>query len=89
MAGSICESIIDDILPPNSPQRKDQPRAAIGVFEDYHMLGKRIVYSFLRASGIELLDLGGGLSLQKTVDLVEKHQIKILLLSVFDAAIGA
>ncbi len=82
MSGIICEELIDHILPPASPQRKDQPKMAIGVFEDYHMLGKRIIYSTLRASGIELMDLGGGLSVNTLVEIVKRENIKILLLSV-------
>lgn len=82
MSSVICEKIIDKILPPKSPTRNDQPKAAIGVFEDYHLLGKRIVYSTLRASGIELIDLGGGLTTEKLNKIVEEKEIKILLLSV-------
>jgi len=82
MSSVICEKIIDKILPPQSPIRKDQPAAAIGVFEDYHLLGKRIIYSTLRASGVELIDLGGGLTSEKIIKIVEDKGIKILLLSV-------
>jgi methanogenic corrinoid protein MtbC1 len=82
MSGIICEKIIDKILPPKSPDRKSQPKMAIGVFEDFHFLGKRIVYSTLRASGFELLDLGGGLSLESIVSKVREENIEILLISV-------
>jgi methanogenic corrinoid protein MtbC1 len=82
MSGVICEELIDTVLPPQSPGRMSQPKMAIGVFEDYHMLGKRIIYSSLRASGFELTDLGGGLSIDKLVELVQRDNIKILLLSV-------
>ena len=82
MSGVICEQIIDTILPPSSPVRKDQPKIAIAVFEDYHLLGKRIIYSVLRASGFELTDLGGGLDAGRLTELVRKEKIKILLLSV-------
>ncbi len=82
MGGLICEQIIDKILPPQSPLRKYQPKTAIGVFEDFHLLGKRIVYATLRASGIELLDIGGGLTIDQVVNIVRKEQVKILLLSV-------
>jgi methanogenic corrinoid protein MtbC1 len=78
----ICEKIIDQILPPQSPVRKNQPVTAIGVVEDYHLLGKRIIYATLRASGIELIDLGGGLSIDQIIREVQDHKIKILLLSV-------
>jgi methanogenic corrinoid protein MtbC1 len=82
MSGVICEQIIDTILPPSSPVRKDQPKMAIAVFEDYHILGKRIIYSVLRASGFELTDLGGGLDAVRLSGIVKKEKIKILLLSV-------
>jgi methanogenic corrinoid protein MtbC1 len=36
----------------------------------------------LRASGFELSDLGGGLTIDKLVELVKRDKIKILLLSV-------
>lgn len=82
MCGVICEKIIDKVLPPQSPERMHQPKTAIAVFEDFHLLGKRIVYSTLRASGIELLDLGGGQTIENLVRLVKQEEIKILLISV-------
>jgi monomethylamine corrinoid protein len=82
MSGIICEELIDKILPPQSPDRKSQPKMAIAVFEDFHMLGKRIIFSTLRSSGYDLLDLGGGLHTDKLVEIVHKEKIKILLLSV-------
>ena len=82
MSGVICEELVDRILPPQSPVRKDQPPMGIAVFEDFHLLGKRIIYSSLRASGFELIDLGNGLKSQDVIELVDKHKIKILLLSV-------
>jgi trimethylamine corrinoid protein len=81
MGSIICEELIEKLLPPQSPIRKSQPKMAIGVFEDYHLLGKRIVYSTLRASGFELMDLGGGLTSDQLVEIVSKEEIKILLLS--------
>jgi methanogenic corrinoid protein MtbC1 len=82
MSGIISEELIDKILPPHSPIRISQPKMAIATFEDYHLLGKRIIYSTLRASGYELTDLGGGLTVENLVEIVEKEKIKILLLSV-------
>jgi methanogenic corrinoid protein MtbC1 len=82
MSGLICERIIDKVFPAQSPARKNQPKIAIAVLEDFHMLGKRIVYSSLRASGVELMDLGGGLSIDDLVRIVEEQKIKILLISV-------
>ena len=82
MGSMICEKIIDKVLPPKSPERKGDPKIAIAVVEDFHLLGKRIVYSTLRASGIELLDLGGGLSVEKVYNIVKSEKIEILLISV-------
>ncbi|MFO7829775.1 MAG: cobalamin-dependent protein [Bacteroidales bacterium] len=82
MSGIICEKVIDEILPPQSPIRKSQPKMAIAVLEDFHLLGKRIIFSTLRASGYELIDLGGGLSIESIVNIVKTEEIKILLLSV-------
>lgn len=81
MSGRICEELVDQFLPPASPLRTDQPAMAIAILEDFHTLGKAIVYSVLRARGIELADFG-------TVDadtLVKKTiegNIRILLISV-------
>jgi methanogenic corrinoid protein MtbC1 len=82
MSGVICEEIIDNLLPPSSPLRIDQPKMAIAVFEDYHLLGKRIIYSTLRACGFELIDLGGGMKTDQLERIVKDEDIKILLLSV-------
>ncbi len=82
MAGIICEELIDKILPPMSSERKGKPTMAIAVFEDFHILGKRIIYSSLRAGGFELLDLGNGLTTEDVIKKVEENNVKILLLSV-------
>ncbi len=58
MSGKIIEELTDSILPKSDFKRENQPRMAITVLEDYHMLGKRVVYSVLRSSGFELLDTG-------------------------------
>ncbi len=82
MSGLLCEEIIDKLIPAQSSTRISQPKMAIGVFEDYHMLGKRIVYSSLRACGYELMDLGGGLKTAHLLEIVQKEKVKILLVSV-------
>ena len=81
MCGRICEESIDEILPAGDPERKDQPKMAIAVLEDYHFLGKRIVYTALRASGFELSDYGRT-TVDELVDRVNKEGIRILLISV-------
>lgn len=81
MSGRICEKIVDEMLPPGSAQRKGQPRMAIATLEDYHVLGKRIVYSTLRASGFELLDYGHGIGVDELADNVKSDGIEVLLVS--------
>jgi methanogenic corrinoid protein MtbC1 len=80
MCGRICEELVDAILPPASPDRRHQPKMAITVLEDYHLLGKRIVYSTLRASGYELLDYGRSEAAELT-ERVQREGIELLLIS--------
>lgn len=81
MSGRICEELIDTILPAENPQRKSQPKMAIAVLNDYHSLGKTILYSSLRASGFELLDFGR-VDVEQLVQKVLNNNIRILLISV-------
>lgn len=81
MGGRICEEVVDSVLPPEAPDRKDQPKMAICVLSDHHGLGKTIVYSLLRASGYELLDFGT-IDSDALVERVEEENVKVLLISV-------
>ena len=81
MSGRMCEEMVDAILPPSDPRRVDQPPMAIAVLDDYHLLGKRMVYSVLRASGYELKDYGT-LDAEALVSRVVRDGIVVLLISV-------
>lgn len=81
MAGRLCEELVERVLPPSDPDRKHQPRSAIVVLSDYHMLGKRIVYSVLRASGFELFDYGR-MDVEELVARVREDRVRVLLISV-------
>jgi methanogenic corrinoid protein MtbC1 len=81
MSGRICEDLIDVLLPAADPARTDQPAMAIAVLDDYHMLGKRIVYSILRACGFELANYGH-MTVDEIINRVKTDKIKILLISV-------
>ena len=51
MSGRLCEEILPDLLPKAGSVPKNDLKIAIAVLEDYHTLGKRIVYTlsaFLR-----------------------------------------
>lgn len=81
MGSRICEDLVERVLPPTSPQRRSQPPHAIVVLNDYHMLGRRIVLSVLRASGFECLDYGR-MEVGELVERIAADGIKILLVSV-------
>lgn len=81
MSGRFCESLVDGVLPPSDPDRKHQPRSAIVVLSDYHDLGKRIVYSVMRASGFELFDYGR-LDVDQLIEKTISDHIRILMISV-------
>lgn len=80
MSGRICEDLVDALLPSGSAIRKDQPKMAVAVLEDYHLLGKRMVYAVLRASGYELLDYGRQ-DVEGLARRVAEQGVEILLLS--------
>lgn len=82
MSGTICEELVDEILPAADPDRIKQPEMAIVVLEDFHVLGERIVYSILRASGYELKEFGHGCKVEDVISKVKQHGTKILLVSV-------
>lgn len=81
MAGRICEELVDELLPPGAETRKNQPRMAIAVLEDFHLLGKRMVKAVLRASGYELMDYGHGVSADELARKAIDNQVEVLLVS--------
>lgn len=81
MASIICEELIEKYLPLADIARKDVPKVAIGVLQDNHGLGKRMVYAILRAGGFELLDFGQGLSVEEMCLKTLDSQVEILLVS--------
>jgi len=80
MSGRIVERIVDELLPSTDPNRKNQPKMAIATLQDYHLLGKRIIYSTLRASGYALLDFGRT-TVDELVELIIKESIELVLIS--------
>lgn len=81
MSGVICEELIGKYLPKMDIKRKKDPRIAIAVLQDQHGLGKRIVYSVLRAGGFEVSDFGQGLTIEELVDKTIENKIGVLLIS--------
>lgn len=81
MSGRFCEEMVERVLPPSDPDRKHQPRSAIVVLNDHHLLGKRIVYAQMRASGFELFDYGR-MDVPTLVARVQADRVRVLLVSV-------
>ncbi len=81
MSGVICEELIDHYLPKFEVKRRELPKMAIAVLQDYHSLGKRIVYSIVRAGGYQILDFGQGLSVEELVNKTIENEIELLLIS--------
>lgn len=81
MAGRICEELIESILPLATEKQKKQAKIAICVLSDYHGLGKTIVYSLLRASGVEIIDFGF-IDEDELIHKIEEEDIEIILISV-------
>jgi len=80
MSGRICEELVGAILPQDASTRKDHPEMAITVLEDYHLLGKRIVYSILRTNGFKVKDFGQT-EVDGLVHRVKDDKVRILLIS--------
>ena len=81
MSGRVCEDLMNSVLPSAEMVSQNDQKMAIAVIEDYHVLGKRIIYTVLRASGFELLDYGHGISADDLVGRVIEDKIDILLIS--------
>lgn len=81
MSGRFCEEIVERVLPPSDPDRKHQPRSAIAVLSDHHMLGQRIVYAVMRASGYELFNYGR-MEVDALVDRAIADKLSVLMISV-------
>lgn len=80
MSGKICEQLIDELLPQSSNLRKDQPKMAIAVLNDYHFLGKRIIYSHIRSAGFNLIDYGRK-TVNELVACIYNDNIEVALIS--------
>lgn len=81
MSGLICEELVDELLPVSSHRRRDSPRIALAVLDDYHLLGKRLVFSVLRAAGYEVIDCGR-VEPAALIRLVKRKRIEVVMLSV-------
>jgi methanogenic corrinoid protein MtbC1 len=80
MAGRICEELALSALPANDPSRRNDPRLALAVYEDHHLLGKRMVHAVLRNEGYAVADWGQA-SLASLLERLRREPVDILLIS--------
>ncbi len=80
MASRICEELIDAVRWPTQDRDLDHPPVALVVFEDYHLLGKKILHAVLRSAGFQVLDYGRA-DLDEVVGRVREDEVQVLLLS--------
>ncbi|MCI5193825.1 MAG: cobalamin-binding protein [Candidatus Electrothrix sp. AU1_5] len=83
MSSRICEELMTLIPfpePPAQAQHTEHARMAIAVLDDYHLLGKIIVSSCLRASGYTFYDYGR-VTAQELANKIQEDSIDIILIS--------
>lgn len=80
LSGRLCEELMVGLLPTANLTLPQSTGVAIAVLEDYHLLGKRMVYSVLRASGIAVRDYGR-VTAAGVVARAMTDNIKVLLIS--------
>ena len=81
VSGQLCEELVGKFLPAIPVAEDVSLPVAIVNFSDYHSLGKKIVYSYLRSAGIGLLDFGHVTSTGELVEKVRENKVEILLIS--------
>ena len=82
MSSRICEELIDEIITTKEKGGHHKTPLAIVTVNDYHTLGKRIVYSMLRAAGYNISDYGRIMAAEELKERIKNDQIQILLISV-------
>jgi methanogenic corrinoid protein MtbC1 len=84
MSARICEELVSAVPELSLPFRPDRPRIAVAALEDYHLLGKRLVLSMLRASGFAPADYGvldaPALAARAHADNIDALLVSVLML---------
>ncbi len=81
IAGKVAERVLEEALEAGRPGLGGQPRgiAVLGNIEDdFHALGRRMVASFLRLDGWEILDLGNDVAPGRFVEAALDHDARII-----------
>jgi len=81
MSGRICEELINNILEESKTGNTKHPVTAITCLTDNHLLGKRILLSLFKTRGYNLIDYGGGISVEDLFKKIQEDKVEILLVS--------
>lgn len=81
MGGRICEDLLAEFAPPGRGAAAGPP-IGVGVLQDHHQLGKRIVLASLRSGGLNAVDLGEGLTPEALVAAAREARVAVLMVSV-------
>jgi methanogenic corrinoid protein MtbC1 len=82
LSAKLCADLVAENLAPGQMLRPDQPRTAIGVLEDSHLLGSQIVQAVLGAAGYEVSDWGARLSVADIAARAAAEGTQLMLVSV-------
>ncbi len=80
MSSRICEQLVRRMNVEQDQLRFPQPRMAIAVLEDFHLLGKSIIHSMLHGAGYRVQDFGR-MDADTLAAKVVGEEIEILLVS--------
>lgn len=81
MSARILEDVLDESFP-TIDAASAPTTIGIGVLEDYHALGKRIIRAVLTSAGRHVVDLGHGLSAEEMVRRAQEASVDVLMISV-------
>jgi methylmalonyl-CoA mutase cobalamin-binding domain/chain len=79
-ASRIVEEAMDRLSPDLQTTSQLQCKVVVGAL-DYHGLGKNIITKFLRASGVEVIDLGTNISPERISEEAIKNKVDAILVS--------
>lgn len=82
LSARLLASLVAAELAPGQLLRPDQPRIAIGVLEDSHLLGSQIVRAVLGGAGYEVVDWGARLTVADFATRAAAEGTELVLVSV-------
>ncbi|MEQ8154811.1 MAG: cobalamin-dependent protein [Clostridiaceae bacterium] len=81
MGSKICVELIDRFIPGIDSYIENQSKIAMCCFEDYHLIGKQIVSSVIKANGYKINDYGCGVKIDMLIDNIVKDDIEVIIIS--------